>query len=57
MSTHAHTHTHTHRVSEATQKVSKKAIPPHVQDLVLEMCCDDANGEDAEVPFIQYRFR
>jgi ubiquitin-activating enzyme E1 len=44
-------------VSEATQKVSKKAIPPHVQDLVLEMCCDDANGEDAEVPFIQYRFR
>ena len=44
-------------VSEAVQVVSKKPIPPHVKDLVLEMCCNDDEGEDVDVPFIQYRFR
>lgn len=44
-------------VSEAVQVVSKKPIPPHVKDLVLEMCCNDEEGEDVDVPFIQYRFR
>lgn len=44
-------------VSEAVQVVSKKPIPPHVTDLVLEMCCNDNEGEDVDVPFIQYQFR
>ena len=44
-------------VSKVVEVVSKKNIPDHVKDLVLEVCCDDKNGEDVEVPFIQYRFR
>lgn len=41
-------------LSEVVKKVSKKKIPPHVRALVLEICCDDENGEDVEVPFVKY---
>ena len=43
-----------YRMSEVVKKVSKKKIPPHVRALVLEICCDDANGEDVEVPYVKY---
>jgi len=42
------------RMSEVVKKVSKKKIAPHVRALVLEICCDDANGEDVEVPYVKY---
>lgn len=45
------------RVSEAVEKVSKKRIKPHVKALVLELCCNDKDGEDVEVPYVRYRFR
>ena len=35
-------------------QVSKKAIEPHVKFLVLEICCDDKDGEEVDVPFVQY---
>ncbi|KAK7490564.1 hypothetical protein BaRGS_00018167 [Batillaria attramentaria] len=41
-------------ISEVVKKVSKKKIPPHVRALVLEICCDDKDGEDVEVPFVKY---
>lgn len=41
-------------LSEVVKKVSKKKIPPHVRALVLEICCDDKDGEDVEVPFVKY---
>lgn len=41
-------------MSEVVRKVSKKKIAPHVRALVLEICCDDDNGEDVEVPFVKY---
>ncbi|KAK7102589.1 ubiquitin-like modifier-activating enzyme 1 [Littorina saxatilis] len=41
-------------MTEVVKKVSKKKIPPHVRALVLEICCDDVNGEDVEVPFVKY---
>lgn len=45
------------KVSEAVEKVSKKRIKPHVKALVLELCCNDKEGEDVEVPYVRYRFR
>lgn len=45
------------KVSEAVEKVSKKRIKPHVKALVLELCCNDKDGEDVEVPYVRYRFR
>lgn len=45
------------KISEAVVKVSKKKIKPHVKALVLELCCNDTEGEDVEVPYIKYNFR
>ncbi|KAL4226227.1 E1 ubiquitin-activating protein [Mactra antiquata] len=42
-------------MSEVVKKVSKKKIPSHVKALVLELCCNDTEGEDVEVPYVQYR--
>jgi len=42
-------------MSRVVETVSKKPIAPHVKALVFELCCNDTDGEDVEVPFIQYR--
>ncbi|WAR26531.1 UBA1-like protein [Mya arenaria] len=42
-------------MSEVVKKVSKKKIPSYVKALVLELCCNDTDGEDVEVPYVQYR--
>lgn len=41
-------------MSEVVKRVSKKKIPPHVKALVLELCCNDTDGEDVEVPYVKY---
>lgn len=41
-------------MSELVEKVSKKTIEPHVKALVFELCCNDVNGEDVEVPYVKY---
>lgn len=41
-------------LSEVVKKVSKKKIPPHVKALVLELCVNDKDGEDVEVPYVKY---
>ena len=41
-------------MSELVKTVSKKKIPPHVNALVLEICCNDEEGEDVEVPYVKY---
>jgi len=41
-------------MSELVKTVSKKKIPSHVNALVLEICCNDTEGEDVEVPFVKY---
>ncbi|PIK48009.1 ubiquitin-like modifier-activating enzyme 1 Y-like protein [Apostichopus japonicus] len=45
------------KMSEVVTKVSKKKIPKHVRHLVLEICCNDPEGEDVEVPYVRYTFR
>eukprot|EP00105_Crassostrea_gigas_P035764 XP_019919912.1 PREDICTED: ubiquitin-like modifier-activating enzyme 1 [Crassostrea gigas] len=41
-------------LSEVVKRVSKKKIPSHVKALVLELCCNDTEGEDVEVPYVKY---
>ena len=43
------------RMSEVVRRVSKKKIPPHVKSLVFELCCNDKDGEDVEVPYVVYK--
>ena len=46
---------HPRSVSKIVQDVTKKPLEPHVKRLVLELCCDDKEGEDVEVPYVLYR--
>ena len=41
-------------MTEVVKKVSKKKIPSYVRALVLEICCNDKDGEDVEVPYVKY---
>ena len=41
-------------LSEVVRTVSKKDIEDHVEALVLELCCNDTEGEDVEVPYVKY---
>jgi hypothetical protein len=45
------------RLSQVAVDASKKPLPPHVRNLVLEIIATDSTGEDAEVPYIKYKFR
>ncbi|CAB4016231.1 ubiquitin-like modifier-activating enzyme 1 [Paramuricea clavata] len=45
------------KMTELVAKVSKKKIKPHVKALVFELCCNDTDGEDVEVPYVRYKFR
>ncbi len=37
------------KISEVVETVSKKTIPPHMKSLIVEVMCDDEEGEDVEV--------
>lgn len=39
-------------LTELVEVVSKKPIPSHAKNFILEICADDLEGEDVEVPFI-----
>lgn len=45
------------KISECVQKIAKRKLKPHEKALVLEMCCNDKDGEDVEVPYVRYVFR
>jgi len=45
------------KITTIIESVSKKAVPNHVKAIVLEICCNDKDGEDCEVPFVQYILR
>ncbi|KAJ3103441.1 hypothetical protein HDU97_010187 [Phlyctochytrium planicorne] len=45
------------KMSELVETVSRKAIPPHVSYLVVEICANDKDGEDVEVPYIRIKIR
>lgn len=41
-------------MEEVVKKVSKRSIAPYERALVFEICCDDENDEDVEVPYVRY---
>jgi len=41
-------------IKQTYEDVTKKPLPAHVRSLLLEICCDDEDGNEADVPFIVY---
>lgn len=41
------------KMSELIETVSKKKIPDHARYQIVEMMCDDVDGEDVEVPYVR----
>jgi len=41
-------------ISKIVEQISKKEISGHVKALVLEICCNDKDGNDLEVPYVKY---
>ncbi|XP_045773330.1 ubiquitin-like modifier-activating enzyme 1 [Maniola jurtina] len=41
-------------MSEVVTRVSKKKLEPHVKALVFELCCNDIDKIDVEVPYVKY---
>jgi ubiquitin-activating enzyme E1 len=41
-------------MTEVVRKVSKKQVAPYEHALVFEICCNDEEGEDVEVPYVNY---
>lgn len=41
-------------MSEIVRRVAKRRIESHERSLVFEICCNDDEGSDIEVPFIRY---
>ncbi|KAI9096953.1 ubiquitin-activating emzyme E1 [Phlyctochytrium arcticum] len=44
-------------ISKLVETVTKKPVPPHVRALVLEICVNDEEGEDLEVPYVRVVIR
>lgn len=42
-------------LTQLIKEVSKKEVPGHVKNLIFEICCDDKDGEDVEVPYINVK--
>ncbi|CAO1619344.1 unnamed protein product [Parajaminaea phylloscopi] len=42
---------------DVIETVSKKSIPEHSKYQIVEVLCDDANGEDVEVPYVRVEVR
>lgn len=40
------------KLTTLIQEVSKKPVPDYVKNLIFEICCDDKEGEDVEVPYV-----
>ncbi|KAK9765192.1 E1 ubiquitin-activating protein [Basidiobolus ranarum] len=45
------------KLSKLVVAVSKKPLPAHVGSLVMEICVNDRDGEDVEVPYVRVRIR
>ncbi|KAI9025222.1 ubiquitin-activating emzyme E1 [Phycomyces nitens] len=45
------------KLSKLVETVSKKPIPPHVKSLIFEICANDPEGEDVEVPYVRVKVR
>lgn len=39
-------------ISQVIKLVTKQDVPSHSQTIILEICCEDKEGEDVEVPYV-----
>lgn len=42
-------------ISKLIETVSKKPLSEDTKSLILEICCDDAEGEDVDVPYVHVK--
>ncbi|KAJ3070096.1 hypothetical protein HDU98_006858 [Podochytrium sp. JEL0797] len=40
-------------ITQLIESISKKPVPAHVKAIVLEVCVNDREGEDVEVPYVK----
>jgi ubiquitin-activating enzyme E1 len=45
------------KMDELIETVSRKTIPTHARYQIVEMMCDDADGEDVEVPYVRVQVK
>ena len=45
------------RITDLVESVSKKPVPAHTKNIILEICCDDQTEQDVEVPFVCIKLR
>ncbi|KAF3938028.1 hypothetical protein ABW19_dt0200204 [Dactylella cylindrospora] len=45
------------KMTELVEVVSKKPVPPKRRNMIFEVCADDREGEDVEVPFVCVKTR
>ena len=43
--------------SDAVKQVGKRELGDHEKYFTLDICVNDENDEDQEVPYVRYRFR
>ena len=43
--------------SDAVREVGKREIGDHEKYLTLDVCVNDEDDEDQDVPYVRYRFR
>lgn len=44
-----------YRLSNLVEQISKKPIPDHQKNVILEVTCEDATEEDVEVPYVMLK--
>jgi ubiquitin-activating enzyme E1 len=42
-------------LSELIATISRKPVPEHAKNLIVEITCEDADDEDVEVPFVMVK--
>ncbi|CDH55984.1 poly rna transport protein [Lichtheimia corymbifera JMRC:FSU:9682] len=45
------------KLSKLVETVSKNPIPPHVKAIIFEICANDVDDEDVEVPYVRVKIR
>jgi len=44
-----------YRLSQLVETISKKKIPEHQKNVILEITCEDTTEEDIEVPYVMLK--
>jgi ubiquitin-activating enzyme E1 len=45
------------RLSELVETISRKKIPGHQQNIILEVTADDTTDEDVEIPYVMVKLK